>query len=123
MAFGCQSPEEKAAALTEEGRAFLLDHREKAALQSFEEALEADSTYAEAWYYTGNIYVNRSEYRTAILAYSKAIRYDSAFPEAWYNRGSAWFYEGIKDKACTDWLKAIELGKINIQDKVKGCES
>ena len=35
------------------------------------------------------------------------------------NRGCAYYEEGLKEKACLDWSRALELGDKNILDNIK----
>jgi tetratricopeptide (TPR) repeat protein len=94
----------------------------KAAYELFTKAINADPSFAAAWFYRGNILSNQRDLEGAIADYSKAILLNPDFADAYSNRGDAYFSQGKTDKACPDYLKAEQLGKENMYEKTKWCK-
>ncbi|MFO8086396.1 MAG: tetratricopeptide repeat protein [Bacteroidales bacterium] len=118
----CNNKTEKAEDFYREGIRALEKNQYEEALQAFNEAIKYNDEDPRFYYYRGNVYLNQNNFQKAIANYEKAIASDSTYYDAWANKGTAIFYQsGDKDKACPYWVKAQNLGKENMRNKVKGC--
>ena len=91
-----------------------------AALKSYDNILQINNKYKEAYYNTGYIYLEfLKKYDLAIKNFTSAITIEKSYAEAYYNRGLS--YEMIKDysNARKDYKTATEL-KTNYQLAVDG---
>ena len=79
------------------------------AIAEYNEAIELDPKYADAYFNRGNAYFNKGQYDQAIADYNKAIEINPRLAMAYNNRGVAYIILGNLDSACYDWLKACEL--------------
>lgn len=91
------------------------------AFELYQKAADLDPENVEAWYGMGMVWMNKMKYQKAIGLFDKAIELKPDFMDAFYNRGQAWFYLGENYKACDDWKVAFDLGKPNMEDKLKKC--
>lgn len=91
------------------------------AISNFEKSLEYDSENFEAHFYIGNCLMNQRNYQLAIEEFTKAIEVNPKYADAYANRGHAYFYLNDSDNSCADYLKADELGKPNMEDKIRHC--
>lgn len=74
------------------GLGYLAREDYRRALPYFEEAVNIDPIYAEAWFQIGTCNYEMGQYRGAIAAYKKAINVDPDFAEAYTNLGNAYSY-------------------------------
>lgn len=83
----------------------------QAALDEYRGLLaEVDSTYTEAHYNMGYIYlVELGRYDQAISSFSKAIEQEADYYQAYYNRGLAHEQKGLKSKARQDYEQALRI--------------
>ena len=105
-----------------EANLMLYKSRYEESRQLFKEATRLDPQNAEAWYGIGVTWMNHQRYEKAIEYFTHAIELKQDYTDAFYNRGQAWFYMGEVYKACDDWTRAWELGKPNMEDKLKKCD-
>jgi len=80
------------------------------AIKAYNELLQIDSTYKNAWYNLGVIYnENKSDYNKSLEYFNKAIKCDTAYFMAYYGRANC--YEMLKqtDKALADYSHAYNL--------------
>lgn len=87
----------------------------------YQKAVELNPENEEAWYGIGMCWLNKMKYQKAIDLFDKAIELNANYMDAYYNRGQAYFYLGENYKACDDWNIAYDLGKPNMEDKLKKC--
>ncbi|HTX89543.1 MAG TPA: tetratricopeptide repeat protein, partial [Bacteroidales bacterium] len=90
------------------------------ALQTYDLLSRVDTTYRNAPYNTGYIYlVYLHDFDKAVYYFSQALKRDPVWVEAWFNRGYA--YELKKDyaKAAADYQKALQLHP-NYEKAVEG---
>jgi len=104
-----------------EGNIYLYGSNIERAYELFQKAARLNPENEEAWYGIAMTWINKMQYRKAIENFDKAIALNPVFMDAYYNRGQAWFYLGENYNACDDWKKAYELGKANMEDKLKKC--
>lgn len=94
----------------------------KLAISNFEKSLEYDSENYEAYFYIGNCLMNQGKYQLAIEEFTKAIETHPKYADAFANRGHAYFYLNDIENSCADYLEADELGKPNMEDKIRHCK-
>jgi tetratricopeptide (TPR) repeat protein len=118
----CKSGRENAINYLKEGIAKEYQQDSKAAYELFTKAIDADSSLATAWFFRANNRFNKKDLKGAIIDYSKAIGLKPDYADAYANRGNVFFSQGLRDKACQDYLKAEQLGKENMNEKTKWCK-
>lgn len=118
----CQSNIEKSQELFDIGIEQFEYREYKEALITFDKALDADPENFEALYYKGNCHMNMGKFIVAIEEFTKAIQINPNYAEAYANRGQAKFYLGGYQDACADYQKAHDLGKPNMEDKLRHCK-
>jgi superkiller protein 3 len=91
------------------------------AIENFEKALDYDSEHFEAQFFIGNCFMNTRDYENAIDAFFKAIEIHPKYADAYANIGHAYGYLRNMPKACENYRKAQELGKPNLEDKLRHC--
>lgn len=90
------------------------------AISTYEILRKADSSFREAPYNIGYIYlVYLHDYKRAIDYFSEAILRDPAFYRAYYNRGYAWELAGNFDKAREDYQKTLKV-EVNYDKAIEG---
>lgn len=118
----CTPPAEKAEEHYEMGKKLFYNNDPREALEEFEKGLKLVPNHDRLLFEAGNCYMNFRDYQTAINYFSKAIESNSKYADAYFNRGQCWFYLNDRAKSCEDWKKADQLGKANLQDKIKHCK-
>ncbi|MCF8364525.1 MAG: tetratricopeptide repeat protein [Bacteroidales bacterium] len=104
-----------------EANVFLYNSNLDKAFELFRKAVDLNPDNQEAWYGLGMVWMNKMKYEKAIGNFDKAIELKPDYMDAFYNRGQSWFYLGENYKACDDWKIAYDLGKANMEDKLKKC--
>ncbi|MCX6249943.1 MAG: tetratricopeptide repeat protein [Bacteroidetes bacterium] len=90
------------------------------AIQTYLVLEKADSTFRNAPYNIGYIYlVMVKDFSKAIQFFSDAIRIDPAYAEAWYNRGLAYEHSNNLEKAYNDYQKTLQV-KTNYTKAIEG---
>ena len=91
------------------------------ALTQFDKVLKIEPNNFQAYYHRGNCYMNLRQYKVAIDEYNEAIKINESYADAISNKGQAYFY--LKDyvNACKYFQKAHDLGKPNMEDKLRHC--
>ena len=80
------------------------------AIAEYNEAIELDPKYADAYFNRGNAYFNKGQYDQAIADYTEAIEINPRLAEAYANRGLAYAQgKGQFDQAISDFNKAIGI--------------
>ena len=80
------------------------------ALETYAILGRIDTTYRNAPYNTGYIYlVYLNDFGKAIVYFTQAIRRDPEYSEAYYNRGYAYELAGQTDKAYSDYQTSLKL--------------
>lgn len=80
------------------------------ALADFRRATSLDSTYTEAWINRGLLHAELGDADSSMLALTQAIATKSSSAKAFFYRGRLQWVTGSREKACTDFRKAISLG-------------
>src|SRR3989337_107555 len=82
------------------------------AIENFNKAIALDQNYALAYNNRGVAYDKKGQHDRAIEDYNKAIALDPNFAQAYTTRGLLYLVKlGNKEKGCSDWKKACELGE------------
>ena len=89
------------------------------AIAEYNEAIELDPKYADAYFNRGNAYYNKGQYDQAIADYNKALEINLKYALAYNNRGIVYYSKGDDDRACSDFQKACELGNCNALNQAK----
>ena len=92
------------------------------AILSLDEVIKLDPQNFEAYFNKGNCYMNMGKYNKAIDSYTNCIEVKPDYYDAFSNRGQAYFYLKDNQAACADYKKADELGKPNMEDKLRHCK-
>ncbi len=82
----------------------------RGALSDFRAATRLDTTYTEAWINRGLLHAELGDADSSMLALTQAIATEPASAKAFYYRGRLQWVTGSREKACTDFRKAISLG-------------
>ena len=75
----------------------------------------AQTESAKEFYNSGNLKLDKKEYKEAINDYDKAIELNKKFSEAYYNRALAKNYLKDYKGAIADYSESLELDSTNIQ--------
>ena len=90
------------------------------AVQTYEALMKTDSTYRNAPYNIGYIYlVYTKEFIKAADFFSKALAVDPGYFEALFNRGYAYELSGQYEKAAADYHQSLKI-KPNYEKAVEG---
>jgi tetratricopeptide (TPR) repeat protein len=85
------------------------DQPEKA-IQTYLSLEKSDSTFKNAPYNIGYIYlVQLKDFPKAIEYFTYAIKIDPIYVDAWYNRGLAYEHSNNPEKAYRDYQKALQI--------------
>lgn len=79
------------------------------AITKFENALEIDPNYKEAWVYKGLALDDLERYSEALICYDKAIALDPNYIVPWYNKGIILGNQGNYEGAITCFDKIIAI--------------
>ena len=89
------------------------------AIAKYNEAIELDPKYADAYFNRGNAYFNKVRYDLAISDFTKAVKINPKYAFAYNNRRITWYNKGNYDRACSDFQKACALGNCNVLNQAK----
>lgn len=95
----------------------LKDYR--GAIADYNNAIEINPNYSNAFVGRGNSNLSLKDYPGAIEDYTKAIELNPNYGDAYYNRGVSKLNLNQKESACLDWIKAEELGDSDAYDLIK----
>lgn len=90
----------------------------QAAISDFNQAIEINSKWAEAYYNRGLAYAKLGEYQKAIDDYTQALGIHPNSADAYNNRGNAYYKLGNYEKAIADYNKALSINS-NLAEVVK----
>ena len=93
----------------EEGNRLYYQGDYNGAIAKYNEALQYNPKYADAYYNRGTAYQNLQNYNVAITDYNKAIQLNPNNALAYNNRGVAYGKSGNHSAAIANFNKAIEL--------------
>ncbi len=90
------------------------------AIALFSKALEINPRYAEAYNNRGIAYAKgKGQYEKALSDFLKAIEINPVNADIYDNRGITYERLGDKEKACSDWKKACQLGSCKAYEAAK----
>ena len=104
-----------------EGLKFLDASNYQKALVEFNECIKLKPEHPESYYYRGATKSNLKDTKGALEDYSKAIELNPKYADAYYNRGLLYDFLAKKEEKCRDFHKAYDLGKTNIEIRLKEC--
>lgn len=90
------------------------------AISEYNQAIKLDSTFYQAYYNLGYLYViENKDYKNALAYFTAAIKCDSAAYKAYYNRGYTYELSGEYKLAEADYRKALKISP-NYDPAVEG---
>ncbi len=81
-------------------------------IRCYNEAIQRDPKYADAYNNRGNSYANLRQHERAIQNFDKAIQINPEFAEAYANRGNGYAELSQHERAIQDFDKAIEINSV-----------
>ncbi|MBW4575010.1 MAG: tetratricopeptide repeat protein [Aphanothece sp. CMT-3BRIN-NPC111] len=81
----------------------------QAAILDFDQAIQLNSGWAEAYYNRGLAYAKLEQYQKAIEDYTQAIEISDKWADAYNNRGNAYYKLGHHEKAIADYDRALSI--------------
>ena len=91
---------------------YFIERDLEKAIAEFDQAIELNPAYADAFYYRGQSYVILNEYDHAIADFSRTIEIDPNYAAAYEGRGDAYIWnleDSLLDAAIEDYSTAIQL--------------
>ena len=85
------------------------------AIEAYQQALELDSTLADAYNTLGYIYRKKNNLDLALKNLNAAIKYRPEFDMAYFNLGQVYYKQGRISESIKALLKAVELNPYYIQ--------
>ncbi|MFN8288136.1 MAG: tetratricopeptide repeat protein [Chitinophagales bacterium] len=104
------------------GIAELMQKHYLKAIGALDTAIALYPPYKQAWLNRGTARKALTDYRGAIDDYTKAIMLDSVYPEAFYNRGLVYEKLLLRDTACLNFARALQLQMNEAKKKVDRCK-
>jgi tetratricopeptide (TPR) repeat protein len=90
------------------------------AISDFNKAIDLNPKFAEAYNNRGLTYAKKGQYDKAISDFTKTIEINPSYTLAYQNRGIIYMIKlGDKNKACSDFKRACELGLCKVYGKAK----
>jgi tetratricopeptide (TPR) repeat protein len=83
------------------------------AITEFTNAINLDSSNAQAYHNRGVLYRDKGEYDSAVSDFNRAVTLDPNNGAVFFSRGKTYLAQGNYDQAIADFSKAIELGLKN----------
>jgi len=78
----------------------------------YNQAIQLNPNFAEAYNNRGVSYVDLKQYGQAIADYNQAIQLDPNYADSYNNRGVVYIVQlGMPEKGCLDFKKACSLGE------------
>ncbi|MDD2411885.1 MAG: tetratricopeptide repeat protein [Bacteroidales bacterium] len=92
------------------------------ALKHFDECIALKPNHPESHFYRGAVLFSKRDYESAIESYTKAIDLNPNYADAYHNRGLTYNVLNRLDEKCEDFFRAYELGKTNLEIRLKECQ-
>jgi tetratricopeptide (TPR) repeat protein len=93
------------------GTVHLAEGKYDRAIACFDEAIERQEKFPEAYCNRGTAYYETRRYDMAIRDFSTAIELNPEFSEAYYNRAMVYYHKRQYEAARKDFMKAQSLGR------------
>ncbi|MFH0867356.1 MAG: tetratricopeptide repeat protein [Bacteroidota bacterium] len=122
MVLSCKPGQEKIDRMLYEAINKIQKSDSKGAIEDLTEIIGYQENNYQAYFYRANANFNLKKAKEALNDYNKAIELKPDYADAFYNRGLCKQYLGDKTGACSDWDKAVVLGKPNVKDMLNNCE-
>lgn len=122
LVISCTSKRDKAMTFNNSGIKKMFEYKLEEAMKDFDNAIAADPEFDHPYFYRANMKFSLGDTKGAISDYTMAITLNPGFKSAYANRGDAYSSINIQDSACNDWKKAQELGKANLEEKLRRCK-
>ena len=81
----------------------------EAAILDFDQAIELNSSWADAYYNRGLAYAKLGRYQDAIASYTQALEFQHNWADAYNNRGNAHYKLGNYEQAIADYNQALSI--------------
>ena len=101
-----------------QGLAYSAEGKYSEAINSYQKALDLDSSVGNVWYDMGNAYQHVKNYNEAVACYELVTTRNKSNDVAWYNLGICYDAQNKKDEAINAYKKAAELGNKEAQEIV-----
>ena len=113
IAFSCDSDESKKGRFLLKGNEKMEENDPKGAMEFYSEALEMDSTYADAYYNKALAHLRLNQLSESIQDLSLAIKYKPDYYDALFQRGLNYLDNGEFYNAREDAQKLVHLDNQN----------
>ena len=80
---------------------------------------EKKDDHLKAYINLGIAYFKLRNFEESINMFNKAIEIKNDYPEAYYKKGVVLYYINKRNKACSEWKKANELGHEGAASKLQ----
>ncbi len=120
--YGCGPNPAKSRFHLENGIEMLYFGQHNEAMLELNKALKYDSESFEAYYYRGAAKRNLQDMEGAYDDFQKSLELNPNYAEAHFALALIYEYRNDKSMACYYYLKAEELGMINIEDYTRWCK-
>lgn len=101
------------------GNYFIKKGQMDSAMTSFNQSIEADTTFYKSYHGRGTVYLSAKKFSEAIKDYTTCIRQKFNYADAFYARGIAYLGIGKTDKACSDFQEAMNFGLKDAKDAME----
>lgn len=92
------------------GSCLLLLNKSNEALKDFDNCINIDNNYCEAYFFKGTVFQFNADSKNAIINYTKAIEYNKTYSDAYLMRAMVYGSIDKTKEACSDLNIAAKLG-------------
>ncbi|HHI94457.1 MAG TPA: tetratricopeptide repeat protein [Gammaproteobacteria bacterium] len=96
-------------ALLNKGLTYRAQKRYEKAIATYQQVLELDKEYPQAWYNLGLAYQRDKKYEQAEEALKKALKYKKNYASAWFNLGVLYRKQGRFDESIEAYKAALKI--------------
>lgn len=105
------------------GSCLLLQNKSNEAIKDFDNSINIDKSYSEAYFFKGTVYQFNADSKNAIINYTKAIECNKTYSDAYLMRAMTYGSIDKTKEACSDLNMAAKLGnKKAIEQLPKLCK-
>lgn len=92
------------------------------AINSYTKAISMNPNDNVAYFGRGQSRMDLEDYKGAVDDFTKSIQIDEMFTSAYLYRADSYMKLGLRNKACSDWKRAVILGYPEANDSIeKNC--